>query len=263
MDQALPGRLPRPDGWEAVVQDERSVCNVRRGEASALTNEELSSWWDALHPRQFLTREGAWDRGHHNGVELLRSTAWWVAQPCTCEYVYVDTHQPPVRDPKLSAAVNEITQRVAAVCGVEASPPNSCNLNYYPPGGGVGWHADDEPIFGTPEDEKLIISLSLAAPADDRTSDADGRRSFELRRSKGEDDQTSPAEYTVQLNHGDLVTMEGLFQTEYEHSVWPGDDMTKVQEGHKSAVGARINMTWRWVRHHLPACPAGRATSSL
>ena len=263
MEQRPPGRLPHRDGWEAVVQDGSSVCNVRRAAAGALTSAELSSWWAALHPLRFLGREGGWDQGHHNGVELLRSTAWWVAQPCTCEYVYVDTRQPPVQDPELSAVISAISRRVAVACGVEASPPNSCNLNYYPPGGGVGWHADDEPIFGSSEDEKLIISLSLAAPADGRASEADGQRSFELRRAKGEADQTSPAEHTVQLSHGDLVTMEGLFQSEYEHSVWPGDDMTKVEEGGKSAVGERINLTWRWVRHHLPGCPASQAGSSL
>jgi alkylated DNA repair dioxygenase AlkB len=42
----------------------------------------------------------------------------------------------------------ELSPQVTAACGVEVSPPNSCNLNYYPPGGGVGFHADDEPLFG-------------------------------------------------------------------------------------------------------------------
>jgi hypothetical protein len=59
----------------------------------------------------------------------------------------------------------------------------------------------------------------------------------------------------VELAHGDLVAMEGLFQTEWEHSVWPGDRMDILEDGEKHARGGRINLTWRWLRHHLPGCP--------
>ena len=256
---APPGRRPAagPGGWETLLRDGSSEAALLRSASHRLFSaDELAGWWDDLHPQRFDGRPGAWEAGHHQGVELLRRTAWWVAPPCTCEYVYEDTRAPTVHDAALADVVAAVTARVAAACGVEANPPNSCNLNYYPPGGGVGFHADDEPIFGGATDEKLIISLSLASAAD--AAIGDGTRRFELRKSGGAPDAT--ALHSIELAHGDLVTMEGLFQTAWEHSVWPGDRMDIITEkdgggGDKHARGGRINLTWRWIRHHLAGCP--------
>jgi hypothetical protein len=67
------------------------------------------------------------------------------------------------------------------LCGLcdEASWPNSCNVNLYEDGAhSVGWHVDDEELFGGKAQAITIISSSLG-----------GERSFELRptrRTRGE-----------------------------------------------------------------------------
>ena len=40
--------------------------------------------------------------------------------------------------------------------------PTAANLNFYRGGSShVGWHSDDEPLFGKCEEAKLIVSVSF------------------------------------------------------------------------------------------------------
>ena len=48
----------------------------------------------------------------------------------------------------------------------------------------------------------------------------------------------------ISLGHSDLVVMEGLTQTFYEHRIPPSSDK----------VGTRLNFTWRYVRNHSASC---------
>ena len=150
---------------------------------------------------------------------------------------------------------------------------NSVNLNYYPKGGGVGWHADDEYLFDGLNREMRIVSLSLcskptpspSSPScaetkseDDKegttttelnnnTNDANfGARKFQV---KQKDKRYESDIHDILLSHGDLMTMEGMFQKHYLHSVWPGD--SKKQMGHELCQGERINLTWRTIVRHL------------
>jgi len=91
------------------------------------------------------------------GEMLLRKTAWAVFDDkCTCEYGYSDTWQPLITDPKMKQVLREITHAVVQVCGgvvgglledddsrytFDDDLVNSVNLNFYPRGGGVGFHA--------------------------------------------------------------------------------------------------------------------------
>ena len=54
--------------------------------------------------------------------------------------------------------------------------------------------------------------------------------------------------HKVELAHGDLCTMEGLFQKHYQHAV--------EQEYDKQEP--RINLTWRWVVAHETQCRCHR-----
>jgi len=154
--------------------------------------------------------------------------------------------------------LQDITNVVSHVVGCENDELNSVNLNYYPQGGGVGFHADDEFLFDGLNRETRIISLSLCSKADqnsaaiaekDRSNNYNhnfGARKFQVRR-KGK-------KYESQLNenilrHGDIMTMEGMFQKYYLHSVWPGDS-TKYLD-HELCQGERINLTWRTIVRHL------------
>ena len=199
-----------------------------------------------------------------------------------CEYGYSDTWQRRATDPRLLAALREISAAVAATCGLatcldgddgaaacaaaaaRGHPAlNSVNLNYYPRGGGVGWHADDEFLFDALERDAAIVSLSLCdAPAS-------GRRRFEVRLKKAfvgggggaarradadaarrnEESGGAAAARALTLGHGDLMTMEGMHQLFYLHSVWPGD--SREHRAHALTQGERINLTWRTIVRHL------------
>eukprot|EP00931_Biecheleriopsis_adriatica_P025489 TRINITY_DN15630_c0_g1_i2.p1 TRINITY_DN15630_c0_g1~~TRINITY_DN15630_c0_g1_i2.p1 ORF type:complete len:126 (+),score=26.61 TRINITY_DN15630_c0_g1_i2:104-481(+) len=118
-------------------------------------------------------------------------------------------------------------------CGLsENDMPDSCNLNLYEDGTKlVGWHADDEELFQGKQRDCRIISLSLGAP-----------RKFELELNWPEGDEQLGVHQI--LGDGDLCTMEGMTQKHYMHRV-PEED---------KAVGPRINLTWRWIAKHQPAC---------
>ena len=112
---------------------------------------------------------------------------------------------------------------------VTTSMPNSCNANFYPEAySAVGWHSDDERLFKTDSGDCLIVSLSLGAS-----------REFQIRTAKGKKFIVG-----IRLNHGDLLTMEGQFQSMYEH---------RIPKEH-SVTGSRINLTWRWIVTHEQGC---------
>ena len=79
----------------------------------------------------------------------------------------------------------------------------------------VGWHADDEPVFGA---EPVIASVSLGAT-----------RKFKLRRN-GMKETTE-----IALTSGSLLVMRGATQREYQHCVPP----------EAGVATARINLTFR------------------
>merc|ERR1712217_785630 len=168
------------------------------------------------------------------GGPMPRKTAWMVAPNCSCAYRYGSVEVQPQMFPKWMVT---LMQWVMPCCGINdpAEYPNSCNLNLYTGGDmSCGWHADDEALFQGKFRDCRIISLSLGAP-----------RSFELRHN-WPDTESRPL--TLILGDGDLCTMEGMCQKHMQHRV-PRED---------HLLGARINLTWRWILHHAPTCPAPR-----
>lgn len=62
------------------------------------------------------------------------------------------TPVPGITNPAMRETLCQITRCVEAACGLQGCSAaqgglNSVNLNYYPSGGGVGFHADDEFLF--------------------------------------------------------------------------------------------------------------------
>eukprot|EP00392_Amoebophrya_sp_AT5.2_P007276 g7290.t1 len=233
----------------------------------------------------------AWTDAYYKGRLLLRKTAWCVFEKdCVCEYGYSDTWQPQIRSEKMQRVLEKITRRVEEVCFGRGSAEvdhtsssssginfNAVNLNYYPRGGGVGFHADDEFLFDGLNRDTCIISLSLGAvpterddtavlptsPGVDETSSSSssssryyGARKFQIRLKKKKQ-KVFPAGQAgggveiadLVLFPGDLMTMEGEFQKHYLHSVWPGDDPSQGE--HELTQGERINLTWRKIVRHL------------
>ena len=48
---------------------------------------------------------------------------------------------------------------------------------------------------------------------------------------------------SIRLDHGDVLVMDGLAQSEYEHCTAPG------------LQGPRVNLSYRWVAQHTASCP--------
>ena len=106
--------------------------------------------------------------------------------------------------------------------------PTGVNLNQY---GGLGshirWHSDNEPLFGPQYSPELIVSLSLGNSVE-----------FKVRRLAPGDVPSS-----IWLDHGDVVVMDGLARSEYEHCTASG------------LQGPRVNLPHRWVTQHAASCP--------
>ena len=174
-----------------------------------------------------LRKQVPWSQPVQGGHRLPRMTAWFTRPKCTCHYQYSNVQ---VQHTPFSDVMHQITRSVAAQCGIDPNDlPNSCNVNLYKNGKhSLGWHSDDEPLFGEPTDHVLIISLSLG--------DA---RTFAIKKAG------TQRESELWLGHGDLCTMEAAFQQHYRHAVPKSND----------PCGERINLTWRWVTKHVGACP--------
>ena len=271
------------EGWLPFVTDDVHNCasyvlpfDVHGHGATHnwTTYTQLDAWFDALHPEKHLQSSHstvdhtAWTKSQHckglqsmyhlarcqrtnlllflDGKPLLRQTAWVTLNPsCTCAYGYSDTWQIAATSPEFLHIVKEITHHVQEATGMTF---NACNLNYYPPGAGIGWHADDESLFTTTSGETCIVSLSLCRGLDDGV--LAGARKFLAKKRK--EDGTADHASELILKHGDLMTMEGKFQQHYLHSVYPGDSVRHQNDSTDPLVqGERINLTWRTISQHL------------
>jgi alkylated DNA repair dioxygenase AlkB len=136
-----------------------------------------------------------------------RLTRWYGDVP----YVYSGLTWEPSKMPVL---VDKIRERVEALSGERF---NSVLCNLYRDGfDSVGWHADDEPIFGG---DPVVASVSFGA-----------ERVFKLRRNDGIEQRE------FALGDGALLVMGKGMQRDWEHSI------PKTAK----PVGERINLTFRW-----------------
>eukprot|EP00527_Entomoneis_sp_CCMP2396_P003475 CAMPEP_0198148396 /NCGR_PEP_ID=MMETSP1443-20131203/41178_1 /TAXON_ID=186043 /ORGANISM="Entomoneis sp., Strain CCMP2396" /LENGTH=224 /DNA_ID=CAMNT_0043813067 /DNA_START=179 /DNA_END=854 /DNA_ORIENTATION=- len=207
--------------WQPVLQDRatESFSYYLPREALPFSDVRLEQWFQRL----LEAPDDSWSDSFYKGKKLLRKTAWCVFDlDCACEYGYSDTWQPQTQG--FRSILQEITKEVESLV-LGGTPGNSslsfncCNLNYYPAGGGVGFHADDESLFDGLNRPINIISLSLTKGV------GHGSRLFQIRKSDASEGECSATE--IMLHHGDLLTMEGAFQKHYHHAVWPGDEITK------------------------------------
>jgi alkylated DNA repair dioxygenase AlkB len=143
---------------------------------------------------------------------LMPRRTCWMADP-GCGYRYSDLEN--VIEP-WSRVASEIRESVSAACGVEF---NSVLLNLYRDGrDSMGWHSDDEREL---DPLASIASLSLGAARTLR---------FRARRSEVEP-------LAVELEHGDLLTMEPPTQLHWQHSL----------PRRLRVLTPRINLTFRRV----------------
>ena len=98
------------------------------------------------------------------------------------------------------------------------------------PTGYIPWHSDNESLLGPQNQPELILSMSLGHSVESKVR----------RPPRG---LPSP----IRLEHGDVLVMDGLAQSEYEHRTVSG------------LQGPRVNLTFRWVTQHIASCPLAGA----
>ena len=203
-------------GWSLLEKTERSGVWVFRG---ALQGKNLFS---------SLAVAGDWERkGSYH-------TAWAVpsGSSCSCSYAY--GHGPAIgphtgeRCWPLPAGVWRAIAPLMQPWCAEGEVPTAANLNLYRGWKScVGWHCDDEPLFGKCGDAKLIVSVSLGTFT-----------VFRWRRQSCPSDEGG----SCRLDHGDILVMDGQCQDEFLHRTDPGREQD------------RINITFRWVKQHVSSC---------
>jgi alkylated DNA repair dioxygenase AlkB len=135
-----------------------------------------------------------------------RLTRWYGDVP----YVYSGLSWEPSPMPPLLVTIRERVELLTR------ERFNSVLCNLYRNGSDcVGWHADDEPVFGG---DPVVASVSFGAP-----------RTFKLRRN----DKSEHREYV--LEDGSLFVMGRGIQREWQHSI----------PRTAGSVGERINLTFR------------------
>ena len=267
--------------------------------SSIFTSKQLEEWFYKLHPSRYNNIDNdddvdnassasasasAWTSASYKNQLLLRKTAWYTFnKECVCEYGYSDTWQKQIQSKEMINVLKEITEVVASNLGQEEEELNCVNLNYYPSGGGIGFHADDEYMFDGLNRNTKIISLSLCCtttttstclqkPNNNYNNKNWGARKFQIKKrdnnnssnnnnvdeSESDDDNDNDNDnnnvvHEIILRHGDIITMEGMFQKYYLHSIWPGDDDNNSIEYNDDDLcqGERINLTWRTIVKHL------------
>ena len=106
--------------------------------------------------------------------------------------------------------------------------PTGVNLNGYAGSRShIPWHSDNWPMFGPQISPKLRVSMSFGYSVE-----------FQMSR-RAPDDVPSP----IRLDHGDLLVMDGLAQSEYVHRTVSG------------LQGPRVNLTFRWETEHISSGP--------
>ncbi|ETO21136.1 oxidoreductase, 2OG-Fe(II) oxygenase family [Reticulomyxa filosa] len=215
--------------------------------------------------------------------------AWYVESPCTCDYEYdVNDPQPYQHMPLWLKLFRQHLLKTLHLPLESQLAPNSCFINWYKNGNaGIDAHADDEILFEAEEYPCLIISFTLGA-----------ERLFQLW-NLNENEPVNKRNRHTTLLRGDLclrnmeyVTMQGMFQKYFKHSIPRYDKAAlneeaiqkvtqklrdenarlramdekvlreKVREEVVQHVGPRINFTWRWVTHHLEGCPLHRTNAN-
>jgi len=170
--------------------------------------------------------------------DAYASEFWFVFDPCTCPYHY---GRKSLAARPFPTWLVEIRDGVMKACGVldRRLYPDSCHVKFYDNGkASLGWHVDDELLFGQPWDDVPIIAYSLGV-----------ERTFQYALKR----KASGGVHEVTLKNGDILIMDGAMQSHYVHRV-PADKRVKA---------LRVNLTFRWIRNHESECQchAGRESS--
>ena len=195
-------------GWTKVCGTARSGIWVLKGNARTCT---FSLPLLATFGWNGLSRE-------HTRLPGLRQGT------TVCVHTSMDVE---LSDHRVIGLWSRIAPFLSPWCG-KKDVPTGVNLNQYAgPGSFIRWHSDNEPLFGPQNYPKLIVGLSSGNSVE-----------FKVRRRA-----SGKVPSSIRLDHGDVLVMDGLAQSEYEHCTASG------------LHGPRVNLTYRWVAQHTASCP--------
>eukprot|EP00928_Gymnodinium_smaydae_P078713 TRINITY_DN62804_c0_g1_i1.p1 TRINITY_DN62804_c0_g1~~TRINITY_DN62804_c0_g1_i1.p1 ORF type:complete len:627 (+),score=53.63 TRINITY_DN62804_c0_g1_i1:41-1921(+) len=234
--ELLKDRSDSGGAWDPYVSNDhlRSWAYIRRSDPR-IRDDDLQTLIDRVEWTSLTA-------GKDNNV--TRKTAWLVRDGCRCQYKYGKELVDPISFPQWML---DMIQRWLQCFNFTAEDlPNCVNLNLYENDGqAVGWHADDEPLFQGKRRDARIISVSLGAARRFRIGmrEPPRLRGGKMRRRPQPETHTVSS---VDLCHGDICTMEGLFQKHYVH---------QIKRGKSLEPEPRVNATFRWIVHHECGCP--------
>lgn len=181
----------------------------------ACTNDESNRWLSDLLANVVWKQEAIQLFGKE--IQQPRLTAWYGDEDAIYTYSNIVNHPLP-----WLPVLRQIKHRCEALAGASF---NSVLLNHYRDGqDSMGWHQDNEPELGN---DPVIASVSFGAT-----------RRFQLRHRKRKDLET----ISIDLTHGSMLLMRGTTQQFWKHQI------PKTAQ----AVGARINLTFRFIQHEEP-----------
>ena len=208
-------RAPQSLGWAWVCGTEKSGVWVLKGDARTYNL-----------PRNLDDVGVVWE--HRSGYETAWATPGHV---CSCSYNYGRGPVLPQANPSVFTEAVNLWSRVASLLApwcAKGEVPTGVNLNRYAGDGScIPWHCDNERLFGSPSEPKVIVSMSLGHSV-----------LFKLCRRASENTTSQ-----IWLDHGDLLVIDGLTQYEYLHSTA------------SELEGPRVNLTYRWISQHIRSCP--------
>merc|ERR1719419_789307 len=196
---------------------------------NGIHTDYLKHWWETI------LLHCPWLNPSITQRSIPRLVCWLTSEGCTCTYTYSEAVSPPMPMPAWLDQIGSVVMKILGWDNI-LPKPTACNINLYRNGDDcVGWHADDENLFGGLVGNCMIISLSLGQT-----------RTFQLRMKNHQDEYNPPV--SISLEHGDIITMEGLVQRWYQHRV--------PKEPHYE--NPRINLTFRWIVNHHLMCPKSK-----
>ena len=167
------------------------------------------------------------------GLDIRQSTGWTKVCGTTRSGIWVlkgnaRTRMLPENLDHLRVGWISRERQGTTVCVHKKDVPTGVNLNQYAGSGSfIRWHGDNEPLFGPQNLPKLIVSVSLGNSVE-----------FMVRRRASGNVPSS-----IRLDHGDVLVVDGLAQSECEHCT-----ASELQ-------GPRVNLTFRWDAQHTASCP--------
>ena len=225
--------------WTPCINTIRGKCYHR----SAKEHGHIFGTGAAILPR---LEKLPWKEVQSQKGIVTRKSAWFTDKGCTCNYSYGKWPKNGWVSTPFNDLLSEMAKKLEELFGFQQGYFNSCNGNCYTlPNHDLYWHADNEPMFreaDAPKDKREVFIASVSFGAS---------RKFKIQSNFTDE---PPAE--VDLQDGDILTMEEYMQDWYRHAIAPGAKQSSASSSSSSSNNTRYNFTFRHIKRHHKDCPA-------